>query len=558
VPRSTNSPGEQSGPAARRVQVEELEARLALRDLMGLLTLPALWAGRDAPTVLQLMIEAVERLVQLDVSYVDVHLPGQTGITELRVAGLPTNAAALTEWAASMGAFQKMAISSAPIEHATPVGILRMVRLSMGYSVRGGSVWFGAADPAFPTTTQSAFLRAAATLAATGLQWARIDHERQRASRAKDEFLAMLGHELRNPLAPIFASLDLIKRKSAAPLSQPLAVIERQARHLSRLVDDLLDVSRITSGKVELDMQVVKLRVVLANAVEAVAPLIDRHHHQLTVTLPHDSVQVLGYLTVLMHIFGNLLTNAAKYTQPQGRIWLETSIQNDRVIVCVRDNGPGISAELMPRLFRIFEQGITTIERSGGGLGIGLALVKNFVQLHEGTVAAHSEGPGSGSEFTVTLPLWRSPALDDVLEFGDPPSRAAPIGMNGKRILLVDDNVDAAQTMAEILGDAGFQVETAFDPYEALALAASFRPAMAILDIGLPGMDGYQLAVQMRERSSTQSQPVRLFALSGYGQSDDKRRSMAAGFERHFVKPVDFDELVEMLSAGPPELRQDR
>ena len=529
---------------------EEAAAQRNLRDLLGLLTLPALWAGRDAATVLQLMTEAVERIVGLDMSYVDVQLmPEQAAIKKLRLSRGPASDEDVTAWESTLHEFRHMAISSAPRLYETPVGRLRVIRLSMGYSAQRGSVWFGSADPTFPLVTHLACLRAAATLAATGLQTARIEHERERASRAKDEFLAMLGHELRNPLAPIFTSLELIKRQSTEPLSRPHAVIERQARHLSRLVDDLLDVSRIAHGKIDLDKQLVDLRSILANALEAVAPLLDQRGHEVTTALPDVSGQVLGDATRLTQIFSNLLTNAAKYTPVNGKIWLETRVEGERVVVCIRDNGVGISAGLMPRLFHIFEQDGSTIDRSGGGLGIGLALVQNFVQLHGGTVKAASDGPGTGSSFTVTLPLSAPIAHAPVPATVELQAPDKSNGREALRVMLVDDNVDAIETMAEILRFSGFDVATALDPVEALALAESFKPEAAILDIGLPGMDGYQLAAELRRRLGTQ--PLRLMALSGYGLAQDYRQSANAGFERHLVKPVDCDELIALLSAPP-------
>lgn len=521
-------------------------AQQNLRDLLGLLALPALWVGRDAATVLQLMTEAAERVVRLDLTYVDVTLlPDQTSITTLRVDGRSANPDHTAEWQEALRAFERMPISSAASRHDTPIGSLRVMRLSMGYSAQRGSVWFGSTDAAFPTLMQSACLRAAASLAATGLQSARIEHERERASRAKDEFLAMLGHELRNPLAPIFSSLALIKRQSTEPLSRPLAVIERQARHLSRLVDDLLDVARITSGKVVLDEQLVELRSVLANALEAVSPLLDQRLQEVTTALPADSVHVTGDPTRLTQVFANLLNNASKYTQIKGQIRLEAQVEGRHVVVRVCDNGAGISAELMPRLFQIFEQGSSTIDRSGGGLGIGLALARNLVQMHGGTVTAASEGLGTGSIFTVTLPVSLWAAQTPGLAGAASPDRE-PDPCEGLRVMLVDDNVDAVETMAEILRYSGFNVATALHPVEALALAPSFEPEVAIVDIGLPGMDGYQLATELRRLVGTR--PLRFMALSGYGMANDHERSAAAGFERHLVKPVDFDKLVALLS----------
>lgn len=529
---------------------DEHSAKRGLRDLMSLLSLPSLWIGRDAESVFQLMTEAIERLVRVDVSYVDVNLlPNQPALTKLRVQGLVAAEADLLPWRDTLDQLQHLPIGAGATVVQTPLGPLRVVRLSMGYSASGGSVWFGSRDPAFPTTTESALLRAASTLAATGLQSVRIDHERQRASRAKDEFLAMLGHELRNPLAPIFTSLEILRRKQAAPLTGPHAIIERQARHLSRLVDDLLDVSRITSGKVELSTLPVSLQRVLEDALEAVEPLMAQRQHQVTLELPAASVTVLGDPTRLKQVFVNLLTNAGKYTQMQGRLRLTTRIEGSHVTVDIEDNGPGISAELMTRLFHIFEQGSSTIDRSHGGLGIGLALVKNFVQLHGGTVVASSPGLGLGATFTVTLPLMQ--AGDKLVPKVDPAPPHEVTDLRGLRVMLVDDNTDALGTLAEMLRAHGFQVATASEPNQALSLANIFRPAVAILDVGLPGMDGYQLGTELRRLMGSDS-PLRLITLSGYGRSVDHEKSAAAGFEHHWVKPVELGQLVRALTEPVP------
>ena len=541
-------------PPTLPVPIAEGDAHRSLRDLMGLMTLPALWAGQNASTVLRLMTEAVEHLVRLDMSYIDVQaIADEPAITGLRVGGVAATGAELLKWKDAISSLGKMAITSAPALHETPAGRLRVVRVSMGFSARGGSVWFGSAEPTFPTLTQSAFLRTAATLAATGVQSARVDHERERASRAKNEFLAMLGHELRNPLAPIFTSLELIKRQSDQPLDRPHAIIERQARHLSRLVDDLLDVSRISHGKVELHKAHVELRAILVNALEAVEPIVAQRRHVVTAAYPDRSMLLWGDATRLTQVFVNLLTNAAKYTPANGKIWLETSVEGDAAIVCVRDTGDGISPELMPRLFGIFEQGFNTIDRAGGGLGIGLALVKDFVALHDGTVVATSAGVGTGSTFTVRLPL--APSIADTpgtrpcetVEIATPKSRQARAS-EGLRVMLVDDNVDALELTAELLRDSGFEVAAAHDSVEALALLKSFGPAVVVVDIGLPIMDGYQLAAELRRRSSPGA--LRLIAMSAYGQPEDHRRSLATGFERHLVKPVDADALVRAIQRG--------
>jgi CheY-like chemotaxis protein/two-component sensor histidine kinase len=368
-------------------------------------------------------------------------------------------------------------------------------------------------------------------------------HEREEASRAKDEFLAMLGHELRNPLAPIVTSLELIKRRGGAPLDREHSVIERQVSHLRRLVDDLLDVSRIASGKVQLTKEALQIKSVIFRAIEEASPLLEQRRHQLVVDLPKEGAWVFGDATRLTQVFANLLTNAAKYTDLDGKIWVTVRIEEGSVTTHVKDNGFGISEELLPRLFTIFEQGRTSIDRSAGGLGIGLALVKTFVALHGGTVSATSPGQGLGSDFLVSLPLSDAVHQPDTASVA-PFQRLIP-GANGVRVLLVDDNADLLQSMEVLLKESGFLVAAAPGAIEALRIVESFKPTVVVLDIGLPVMDGYELANELRLRLPS-LQP-RLIALSGYGQESDRRRSQAAGIERHLVKPVQFADLVSAL-----------
>jgi signal transduction histidine kinase/ActR/RegA family two-component response regulator len=420
-----------------------------------------------------------------------------------------------------------------------------MIRLSMGFSSGQGSIWFGASDGGFPTLTQITLLRAATSLAATGVQAARAAHEREQAHRSKDEFLAMLGHELRNPLAPITTALALIRRERGEVADKYHEIIERQVAHLSRLVEDLLDVSRITRGKIELQREPLRISSVIARAVEAASPLVEQRNQRLLVSVADDGAQIFADLTRLTQAFSNLLNNAAKYTDTGGEIRVDARTTGSHVIVLVRDDGAGISADLMPKLFTIFEQGRTTIDRSKGGLGIGLALVKNLVELHGGHVAATSDGPGRGATFAVTLPLATRAEIAGSIGAQAQAARAVTDSI-GVRVLLVDDNVDGLFSMEAFLTDLGFDVATATDAAQALDTAAWFDPNIAVLDIGLPGMDGYELAVALREQP--QHAALRLFALTGYGQADDLKHSSAAGFERHFTKPVALPDLVAALN----------
>jgi signal transduction histidine kinase len=372
---------------------------------------------------------------------------------------------------------------------------------------------------------------------------ARQGEELREADRRKDEFLAMLAHELRNPLAPIRNGLGILRMAGddRAVAQRTHDMMSRQVDHLGRLVDDLLDVSRITRGKVELRMEAVDLNAVLARAAEAARPLIDARRHRLIVTQPGRPVRVSADPTRLAQVVGNLLTNAAKYSEERGRIDLSLE-ENGEAIIRVRDTGLGIPADMLPRVFDLFTQVGRTLDRSDGGLGIGLTLVKSLVELHGGTVSAASEGPGRGSEFTVRLPkLARS-------ETSDAGPAAAPEQITPRRVLIVDDNPDAGDSLATLLEMTGHQVAVARSGPQGLEAAARLRPEVAVLDLGLPGMNGYELAGRLRAEPF--GRDVTLVALTGYGQEDDRRRSREAGFDHHLTKPADLDALTAILRDG--------
>jgi PAS domain S-box-containing protein len=365
------------------------------------------------------------------------------------------------------------------------------------------------------------------------------------ADRRKDEFLALLSHELRNPLAPILTAAQLMRLRGDVATPREREVIIRQAQHLIRLVDDLLDVSRAARGKVTLNKKPLELAIVVDKAVEAAGPLLEQRHHQLSLSVPSRGLLVDADEVRLTQVLNNLLTNAARYTPLGGHIEVAATREGDEAVLSVRDNGVGIDPALLPDLFEMFVQGARGPDRSEGGLGLGLSLVRTLTTLHGGTVSARSEGPGRGSEFTVRLPLSHPPPISQRAG-----ARAAlrPIpGTVCQRILVVDDNRDGAEMISDLLADAGHDVQIANDPSQALSLADAFRPQVAILDIGLPVMDGYTLARELRARLGT-SAPV-MIALTGYGQDQDKRRSEEAGFTLHLVKPVDAETLVHGLSA---------
>ncbi len=367
-------------------------------------------------------------------------------------------------------------------------------------------------------------------------QQARQDAEA--AGRAKDEFLAMLGHELRNPLAPILFAVELAKG-SGEPPRRELEVIERQAKHIERLVNDLLDVARIVQGKISLSKKIDEVHPIIAKAVEIAAPLFETKQHVLRLEVAKHGLLVEADETRLAQVVANLLTNAAKFTAPGGEISVGAWREGDEVVIRVRDTGVGIPAELLPNIFDIFTQGKRSNE-SKQGLGLGLALVRSFVRLHGGTVTAFSKGLGCGSEFTIRLPAAEPDAS------AEPGTVSAPVESPASpaRILVVDDNIDAAETLAGLLTARGYEVRTAYDGRQALEVARSFAPKVAIVDIGMPVIDGYQVA---QELSADPEGPY-LIAVTGYGQEHDRKRSKAAGFDRHLVKPVAPNQLLAYLN----------
>ena len=360
----------------------------------------------------------------------------------------------------------------------------------------------------------------------------------EEANRRKDEFLAMLAHELRNPLAPIRNASEILARKLAndPQMKRTVNLVKRQVTHLARLVDDLLDVSRITQGRIELRRAPQELAPILAQARESVEPLLREKEHVLLVSTSFEPLYVYGDHARLVQSVANVLTNAAKYTDPGGEIRLELRRQSEQAVIAVSDTGVGIAPELLPRVFDLFVQGDRSLDRSQGGLGIGLSVVKRLVEMHHGRVTACSEGPGHGSVFEIHLPLIEAPAGSQA----HPSDRT----IQAKRILIVDDNVDAANSLAEMLQIDGHITEVVYTGRDALSCALA-RPAdVILLDIGLPDMNGYEVAARMRPKIG----PAQLIALTGYGQTEDVRRATEAGFDAHLIKPVDFDELGRIIA----------
>ncbi len=374
---------------------------------------------------------------------------------------------------------------------------------------------------------------------------ARQAEELAAADRRKDEFLAVLGHELRNPLAPLQNALELLALGGSDPsiLVRTRALMERQLRHLVRLVDDLLDVARIRSGKIVLELGPVQLSAMIASAVELARPLIDSRRHQLDVHLPEEPIWIHADRTRLPQLLANLLNNAAKYSSDGGHITIRAGSQAGLAEVSVRDTGIGMTPQALAGVFELFAQAAGPEHAVQGGLGVGLSLARSIAEMHGGTLVASSEGPGKGSEFVLRMPILEKPAtVRDARDDGSRKSVAA-------RILVVDDNVDAADSLGIMLSYAGHEVRVAYSGRDALTAVEEFSPHTIILDLGMPETDGY--AVARAVRADAKLRTVRLIALSGYGQLEDRRRTAEAGFDEHLVKPVVFDALNAALNAAP-------
>lgn len=370
--------------------------------------------------------------------------------------------------------------------------------------------------------------------------------EAERANAVKDEFLAMLSHELRNPLAPIVTGLALMRKQGHDATLRQLDVVDRQVQHVVRLVDDLLDVSRIARGKLEIHRARIDVADAIQAGCEAAAPLVHERGHTIHSDVPRETLFVYADSARIAQVVANLLTNAAKYTDPGGTIWLRARDGGGVVEVSVRDSGTGIPQPMLERVFDTFEQGKQSIERKSGGLGLGLAIVRNIVLMHGGAVTARSEGPGKGSEFVVLLPIHRVRARE--VDTTPTPS-IAEMAPKGRRILIVDDSPDGADMLDLAMTMAGHETRTCTESPAALVAATEMRPDVALLDIGLPVMDGFELARRIREALGP-STPV-LIALTGYGQESDRRKSREAGFDYHLVKPIDPNRLAELIASLP-------
>jgi len=376
------------------------------------------------------------------------------------------------------------------------------------------------------------------------------DHLRE-ANRKRDEFIALLSHELRNPLAPILTSLDFMDVRNDATSRREREIIRRQARHLAALVEDLLDVSRVASGKVTLQKQPMEFVSVATAALEMANPLIEERRHTLDIAIPRMGLLLEADPVRLPQVVSNLLTNAAKYTPVGGHITFAAERQGNEIVVAVEDNGIGIPPEAMGNIFAPFVQGRRTLDRAEGGLGLGLTLVMSLTQLHGGSVSAHSDGAGKGSRFVLHLPALSALKSRDPLGHAHAGNGTSILDEAPRRrehrILVVDDNRDGAYTLAELIRHLGFDVRTAHEGNQALELAHTFHPGTAFIDIGLPEMDGYALAARLRKQRNG-GPPLRLIAVTGYGQATDREKGVLAGFDAHAVKPLEFAALRGLLS----------
>jgi CheY-like chemotaxis protein len=531
------------GPERRLSEsVSTAELQACVRDLMRLLALPAIWNGREPDVILGLLCETLESALSLEACYVCARLhPSEPLHCVLRIRGAFIEASD-PAWQCLVNAAGRPHSGPPSMIDDTPIGSLRMVSYDMGFFGEG-SVCVASCDPDFPSPTQSLVLQAAVTLAASGLQSARLLREENEAQRAREDFLAALAHELRNPLAPIVTALNLMKLRAGRELPREHEIIQRQVARLTHLIADLSDASRLGRGKVELAKEPVEVSAVVAKAVEAAGSVLEQRRHYLRVEVPSSGLTIDGDPARLTQVVANLLSNAAKYTDPGGNIAVSAWREEDRIKLVVADSGAGIEPGLLPHVFDLFLERGSKRYRKLGGLGIGLSLVKTLVQLHGGAISVTSEGPGRGSEFVVTLP-----ALARAEHATPSPSGRMPVSERSQRVVVVDDNRDAAELVAEVLSTVGHEVSIAHDALQALSLIARVKPAVVVLDIGMPVMDGYELASRIRREFGDNS--PRLVAVTGFGLEQDRARSREVGIDTHLVKPVDVEKLIAAVAGA--------
>jgi signal transduction histidine kinase/DNA-binding NarL/FixJ family response regulator len=520
----------------------EAELKQSLRDVLGLLALPAIWRGRSVAQILQSFGEALEATLDVQV-LLAVAKAGDEPACVCRVAGQTLAAPQpVQSWFAPFHG-RSSAIARVP---CGALGELTAVVEPLAYGGAEGYVVVASSTPGFPSARDLVALKTAASLVTNALETAQAFREREAALRAKDDFLAVLGHELRNPLAPIATALDVMDLRNGSAASREEQVMRRQIEYLRRLVDDLMDISKINRSALTLERALHELSAIVADAVEATAEIYATKRHVLTVTVPERGLVVHGDRIRLVQAIGNLLINAAKYTPPGGHMSLEARVtEGTSIQLSLTDDGIGMAAELMPRIFEKFVQGERHANRQHGGLGVGLALVRTLIEMHGGEVSARSDGPGRGSTFVIQLPL--SPGSVQPAPEAIPSSPPSQVVTRAKRVLIVDDNLDAAEMLAEALGLAGCECQIEQSSTSAVAALEAFGPDICLLDIGMPDLDGYALCALIRARASTRELP--LIALTGYGQPADRERATAAGFNAHCTKPVRLSALIELIDS---------
>jgi signal transduction histidine kinase/CheY-like chemotaxis protein len=504
--------------------------RRCIRDLSALTALPSLCIGRTPEEALDTLVDALP--TALDCSLVYFVLPGPSEQERGSLDRAPLGDAQLQ---------QVRAASTADADGADGTVFIGGEKLwcleaEVPLADQRGRLLVGRRSP-LDAETDRMLVRTAANLVGTIVQSANV----LEVARRKDDFLAMLGHELRNPLAPIVTAVELLKLNPSATRERD--VIERHAQHMVRIVDDLLDISRVTRGQIELRREHVPLSSILQRAMEMASPLVTRSRHQLHIADAGGAV-VQGDPIRLAQVFGNLLTNAAKFTPPGGHIAVEVERAPDRVRVVVRDNGCGIAKDQQQRIFEPFVQADRARDVLRGGLGLGLAIVRNLVVRHGGNIRLRSEGRGTGAEFTVELPTVNASSGSTSTSPRSPSETRA-----GVRVLVVDDNTDIAELLSEALQGKGFQTAVANDGKNALLSWREFLPHAGVFDVGLPDVDGYDVARAVRAEYGTEAC---LIAMTGYGQPTDRTRAADAGFDRHMVKPVSLEELVSVLDECVP------
>jgi signal transduction histidine kinase/CheY-like chemotaxis protein len=501
-----------------------------IRDLAALNALPAMCIGRTPEDTLDIVVDALPNVLSCQL----IHLAFQDGRARASLRGAPVVGAAL------------VALTEALAREPDGAGVLvleKPERLScivvdVPIGSRLGKLVAGKSSPLDPELDR-VLVQSAANIVGTTLETANV----LEAAKRKDEFLAVLGHELRNPLAPILTAVELMGSRAEAARERD--IIDRHTRHLARLVDDLLDISRVERGYIELRREPVALNAVLDSALELASHVITRYDHVL-VRADAPDVVLQGDPVRLTQVFGNILTNAAKFTPPQGRVELSTTRVGTSVRVTVRDSGRGLARDELKRIFEPFVQLHRVTDASRGGLGLGLAIVKMLVEQHGGSVVAESAGLGKGTAFIVELPFLALSSEHAAVLTAPPCDETSPRSRQGLRVLIVDDNVDVAELLSDALKLEGFETSTAHDAQSALASWRAFAPHAGVLDVGLPDADGYELARRLR---AEYGRTPTLIAATGYGQNSDRLRAVEAGFDCHLVKPVRVQDIVRELDA---------